>query len=236
MCSQVALADTEAALDPSNYDDKICSICGETIESSVEVGDKPITVEVIREVKIKIPDDVEAGATIEVNVNGGRYDIKVPEGKKGGDPLNALIPTKVEISKTGKLKRVLACGHSFHDHCVEQWLKKSATCPVCRKEEPGYVQSLSHDEAMAILSEEQRRAEEIRKVEEQHAFERNRCTAGASTIACISLIIFCFIFFAIWWSQKESAENEPASTDSGGMSRRVLRQLHSTVQHLWQQR
>ena len=28
----------------------------------------------------------------------------------------------------------LPCLHVFHFHCVEQWLKKRNTCPMCRTE------------------------------------------------------------------------------------------------------
>lgn len=24
------------------------------------------------------------------------------------------------------------CSHTFHYHCVEKWLKKDATCPLCK--------------------------------------------------------------------------------------------------------
>lgn len=26
------------------------------------------------------------------------------------------------------------CGHSFHSHCIEEWLKKQNTCPLDRKQ------------------------------------------------------------------------------------------------------
>ncbi|OWY93386.1 hypothetical protein PHMEG_00037237, partial [Phytophthora megakarya] len=38
------------------------------------------------------------------------------------------IPSAV-YSKMVKLR----CGHSFHDDCVESWLRFSVTCPVCRR-------------------------------------------------------------------------------------------------------
>ena len=27
----------------------------------------------------------------------------------------------------------LMCGHTFHNHCLSQWLGQSSTCPHCRK-------------------------------------------------------------------------------------------------------
>ncbi|KAL7155435.1 hypothetical protein ABFS83_03G074800 [Erythranthe nasuta] len=29
---------------------------------------------------------------------------------------------------------LLACGHSFHYHCIARWLMKSTTCPFCRSQ------------------------------------------------------------------------------------------------------
>lgn len=26
------------------------------------------------------------------------------------------------------------CGHTFHKNCIIEWLKRSETCPMCRKE------------------------------------------------------------------------------------------------------
>lgn len=33
----------------------------------------------------------------------------------------------------GELLRRLACGHSYHSHCLDRWLLSNATCPRCRK-------------------------------------------------------------------------------------------------------
>ena len=28
--------------------------------------------------------------------------------------------------------RTLECGHTFHNHCIERWKRRSSTCPNCR--------------------------------------------------------------------------------------------------------
>lgn len=33
--------------------------------------------------------------------------------------------------------RTLACGHTFHTHCIETWLLRNNLCPLCRAEVPG---------------------------------------------------------------------------------------------------
>ena len=29
--------------------------------------------------------------------------------------------------------RLLQCGHYFHANCVDQWLERSESCPLCRQ-------------------------------------------------------------------------------------------------------
>lgn len=32
------------------------------------------------------------------------------------------------------------CGHKFHTKCLEEWIKRSNTCPLCRCESHKYIQ------------------------------------------------------------------------------------------------
>uniref|UniRef100_A0A2C9K104 RING-type domain-containing protein n=1 Tax=Biomphalaria glabrata TaxID=6526 RepID=A0A2C9K104_BIOGL len=34
--------------------------------------------------------------------------------------------------ETGDQKRILPCIHNFHTECADKWLRRNATCPVCR--------------------------------------------------------------------------------------------------------
>ena len=55
---------------------------------------------------------------------------------KLGDPiLNEQCLICMDNYKVNELKRELPmCKHYFHGKCINKWLKKSATCPVCRYE------------------------------------------------------------------------------------------------------
>lgn len=34
----------------------------------------------------------------------------------------------------GTYVRTLACGHVFHDTCIDEWVKRTENCPLCRRE------------------------------------------------------------------------------------------------------
>jgi len=48
----------------------------------------------------------------------------------GGEP----CPVCMTDATKGDRVAVLSCGHTFHVHCLSQWLARSHTCPICRKD------------------------------------------------------------------------------------------------------
>ncbi|XP_059302799.1 RING-H2 finger protein ATL20-like [Lycium ferocissimum] len=42
----------------------------------------------------------------------------------------------VEYSAGDSIRLIPLCQHCFHAHCVDEWLKMKATCPVCRNSPP----------------------------------------------------------------------------------------------------
>lgn len=43
-----------------------------------------------------------------------------------------------EYKSNDVLRTLPECKHSFHAHCIDPWLKRNASCPVCRNHQ-GYV-------------------------------------------------------------------------------------------------
>ncbi|KAJ3679712.1 hypothetical protein LUZ60_017723 [Juncus effusus] len=55
------------------------------------------------------------------------------EGKIAGKEASPICPVCLETFRPGEKYRVLpSCGHAFHVNCVDLWLVKNATCPICR--------------------------------------------------------------------------------------------------------
>ena len=44
--------------------------------------------------------------------------------------------------------RKLPCSHKFHSKCVEEWLGRHATCPMCRYEMP--VEEVEEEKKIGI--------------------------------------------------------------------------------------
>ena len=42
-------------------------------------------------------------------------------------------PICLENYSTKEFKRELKCGHTFHKKCIDKWIKKYNTCPICRE-------------------------------------------------------------------------------------------------------
>merc|ERR1719215_2311146 len=55
--------------------------------------------------------------------------------------------------------RKLACGHGFHASCIQRWLRKNASCPLCKAETPPvetpetFKVDLGHQEMTQIMTE-----------------------------------------------------------------------------------
>ena len=55
--------------------------------------------------------------------------------KKEDNLLNETCFICMDNYKVNELKRILPnCSHCFHKKCVDKWLKKRSSCPVCRDE------------------------------------------------------------------------------------------------------
>lgn len=81
-----------------------------------------------------------------------------------------------DFAEAGAPVVVLACGHTFHDACIREWLTRRHTCPTCRWElevdDVRYLRSIGLVEEADALEkvEKERQAEEQQK----QAAERQR--------------------------------------------------------------
>ena len=55
--------------------------------------------------------------------------------KKGDELIGTSCDICMEEFKLKEYKRIIpSCKHYFHKKCIDKWLKKKSTCPICRKE------------------------------------------------------------------------------------------------------
>lgn len=54
---------------------------------------------------------------------------------KASDSICAICLSEYQPKET--IRTVPACNHYFHTHCIDEWLKINATCPVCRNSPEG---------------------------------------------------------------------------------------------------
>jgi len=63
-------------------------------------------------------------------------DMDLTDNSGNNNDTNCVI-CMLEMTKSSEVE-MLPCGHSFHDHCIRQWLYfqlnnvNVATCPLCR--------------------------------------------------------------------------------------------------------
>jgi cysteinyl-tRNA synthetase len=82
----------------------------------------------------------ETNDHLEENINYFKYckdiDDKICKSvkiKKNDDILGTSCLICMDEYKEGTFKRLLPkCKHCFHKKCIDKWLKKNASCPVCR--------------------------------------------------------------------------------------------------------
>ena len=53
--------------------------------------------------------------------------------KKIKKDINETCPICLDFFKEGLYKRTLNCSHTFHKKCIDRWISKEHSCPICRK-------------------------------------------------------------------------------------------------------
>jgi ribosomal protein L40E len=73
-----------------------------------------------------------AGAFTENDIN--RYPVSsyLPRQNSDGAVKTVQCQVCLDDFNTGDELRTLTCMHQFHVHCIDPWLKRTATCPICK--------------------------------------------------------------------------------------------------------
>lgn len=78
-----------------------------------------------------------------------------------------------------KLQQLPVCKHAFHVPCIDEWLAKNTTCPICRS---SLLQEGSNSTAISVREDDNRRWEErvINEVQDGPVHVRLDTSNGAS--------------------------------------------------------
>ena len=81
-------------------------------------------------------NNIEENSNYFINCKEIDQKVSKPEKiKKEDNLLNETCFICMDHYKVNELKRILPnCSHCFHKKCVDKWLKKRSSCPVCRDE------------------------------------------------------------------------------------------------------
>tara|TARA_B100000925_G_scaffold238994_1_gene188031 strand:+ start:4921 stop:5304 length:384 start_codon:yes stop_codon:yes gene_type:complete len=56
----------------------------------------------------------------------------VPHEQTLGLPMMQAVKCPICHEEDTVIRQTLACNHTFHHHCIQQWFRVNNTCPLCR--------------------------------------------------------------------------------------------------------
>jgi len=83
----------------------------------------------------------------------------------------------------------LECRHSYHRHCIEEWIRVSAKCPLCMTHIHGnYVEEIQHNHRLQIEEIQHNHQRQLNEVNNRAIWKFVICVSTAIIVIIITVI------------------------------------------------
>ena len=106
----------------------------ETFDGRRYRGSRPVQPEAVESSDADSTDDeLQAAILASLETSSSSSVLSVEPANVQDTPPTHAPSCSICMDTIGRDAHALRCGHVFHAQCVQRWLGRSATCPVCRQ-------------------------------------------------------------------------------------------------------